>query len=225
MTRPELLRTAYGDLIDVVEGLSDADSWLPTGCLGWTVRDLIQHHLLDGQRALVALGTPAAAPADTDAVTYWSAWQPGTPQADSQRRAVRSLSGVWSRFEALAATYAETLRAVLVLAGRADLKDVVSTQARTLTVDDLMSTLVVEAAVHHLDLVAGGRDGWGLDRPGPRPGPLREVRLVLDGLLGTTGTRDWDDRRWALVGTGRAAPTAAERAALGDAVLRLPLFG
>lgn len=225
MTRRDLLRTAYGDLIQIVHGLSDAESWLPTGCLGWTVRDLVQHHLLDGQRALVALGTPAPPPADTDAVSYWSAWQPGTPQADAQRRVVRALSGVWSSVEALADTYVETLSAVLQLAGRAAPEDLVSTQGHTLTVDDLTSTLVVEAAVHHLDLVAGGRSGWGLDRPGPRPGPLREVRLVLDGLLGTTATTDWDDRRWALIGTGRAEPTTAERGALRDAVLRLPLFG
>ena len=43
---------------------------------------------------------------------------------------------------------------------------------------DLLSTLTVEAAVHHLDLVLR------LDRPGPAAGPLAEVRRVLEGLLG-----------------------------------------
>ena len=48
-----------------------------------------------------------------------------------------------------------------------------------LTVADFLSTLTVEAAVHHLDVVIR------LDRPGPAAGPLAEVRRVLEGLLGS----------------------------------------
>lgn len=48
--------------------------------------------------------------------------------------------------------YVETSAAVLVLVAKADLADVVITQHRRLTVDSLLRTLAVEAAVHHLDL-------------------------------------------------------------------------
>lgn len=35
-----LLRLAYGDLGRVVDDLSEEEGWAPTGCAGWTVRDL-----------------------------------------------------------------------------------------------------------------------------------------------------------------------------------------
>jgi Mycothiol maleylpyruvate isomerase N-terminal domain len=215
----ETLRVAYQDLTRLVTGLTDDDGWRPTGCAGWCVRDLVQHHLLDGQRALVALATPAGRAADTDAVTYWADWRPGTDAAGLHRRQVRIMSGVWSRLEGLGRMYAETLAAVLVAAGRADPAEVVATQGHAVRVDDLLTTLAVEAAVHHLDLVAG------LDAPGPGAGPLRAVRATLDGLLGVPGPAAWSDERWALLGTGRASPTAAEREELGPAAERLPLFG
>ena len=66
----------------------------------------------------------------------------------------------------------------LVAAGRVRPAHLVRTQGRILTVADLLSTLSVEAAVHHLDLVLR------LDRPGPSAEPLAEVRRVLEGLLG-----------------------------------------
>jgi hypothetical protein len=218
MTGLDTLRVAYEDLAGLVTGLSDDDGWQPTGCAGWCVRDLVQHHLLDGQRALVALATPAGRPADTDAVTYWAEWRPCTDAAGVHRRQVRIMSGVWSRLEGLGRMYAETLAAVLIAAQRADPDEVVATQDHALRVDDLLTTLAVEAAVHHLDLVTG------LDAPGPASAPLRAVRLTLDGLLGAPGPA-WSDERWAVVGTGRAAPTAAEREELGPAADRLPLFG
>jgi hypothetical protein len=219
MAAVDTLRVAYGDLAEVVTRLSDDDGWRPTGCAGWCVRDLVQHHLLDGQRALVALGTPAGRPPDVDAVSYWAPWQPGTDDAALHRRQVRIMSGVWSRLEGLARIYAETLRAVLVLADRSEPATVVATQGHALTVEDLLRTLAVEAAVHHLDLVAH------LDAPGPGAAPLRAVRATLDGLLGTPGPAGWADERWAVVGTGRADPTPAELAELGPAAGRLPLFG
>jgi hypothetical protein len=76
-----------------------------------------------------------------------------------------------------------------------------------------------EAAVHHLDLVAF------CDDPGPGPQSLALVRETLDGLLGHSAPADWDDARYALIGTGRAPLTGAERAALGADAARLPLFG
>ncbi|WP_329273219.1 maleylpyruvate isomerase N-terminal domain-containing protein [Streptomyces pseudovenezuelae] len=51
--------------------LGTEESWRPTGCAGWAVRDLVFHCAGDAQRALAALRTPAAGPPDRGAVTYW----------------------------------------------------------------------------------------------------------------------------------------------------------
>ena len=115
--------------------------------------------------------------------------------------------------------YAEAAAAVVVAAGRVRPDEHVRTQGAVITVGDLLSTLVVEAAVHHLDLVAH------LDRPGPSAAPLAEVRRVLEGLLGAPLPGAWGDATAALRGTGREQLTAADRTALGPLADRFPLFG
>jgi hypothetical protein len=215
----DCLRSAYGELLARIEALDEVAAWRPTGCAGWTVRDLVFHLLTDAQRALVALGTPAEGAADVDAVSYWRAWQPGTPGAQAGRRSIRIMASVWSDTRALTALYGESARAVLVLAAREDGAALVATQGHVLTVDDLLATLAVEAAVHHLDLVAFSHG------PGPGAQSLALVRETLDGLLGRPAPPNWDDARYALIGTGRASLTDAERAALGSDAAKLPLFG
>lgn len=120
---------------------------------------------------------------------------------------------------ALATAYAETASAVLVAASRLDPAARVRTQGRVLTVADLLSSLVVETAVHHLDLVLE------LDRPGPAVGPLGEVRRVLVGLLGRPLPSGWDDATAARRCTGRSPLTDADRRALGPDADRFPLLG
>jgi hypothetical protein len=68
----------------------------------------------------------------------------------------------------------------------------------------LLSTLTVEAAVHHLDLV---------------------LRRVLEGLLGRPLPADWDDGTAVRRGTGREPLSAADRAELGAGAAAFPLFG
>jgi hypothetical protein len=109
--------------------------------------------------------------------------------------------------------------AVVVTAGRLDLDAVVRSQGAAMTVADFLSTLTVEAAVHHLDLV--GR----LDEPGPADGPLAEVRRVLEGLSGGPLPGRWDDVTAALRGAGREPLTPQDRAELGAAAEAFPLFG
>ena len=77
-SRAETVRAAYGAFATVVEALDDGASWLPTGCTGWAVRDLVFHCLADAQRGLVALHTPTGRAPDRDAVTYWGDWRPDT---------------------------------------------------------------------------------------------------------------------------------------------------
>jgi hypothetical protein len=214
-----LLRTAYGDLSRVLAALTADEAWEPTGCAGWTPVDLGFHLLGDARRALVALSTPAEGGADTDAVSYWTAWRPPAPEDDAALWSTRIAASTQGGLPAIATRYAETTAAVVVSAGRLRGTDLVRTQGRVLRVDDLLSTLVVEAAVHHLDLVRS------LDRPGPGDEPLAEVRRVLDGLFGRPLPERWDDATAALRGTGRERLTAADRLELGPGVGRFPLFG
>lgn len=167
----------------------------------------------------MALAGPADRPADTDAVSYWRSWRPPGPGEDDDLRRTRAAASVGPALADLAETYAETTRAVLVSAARLGDDELVATQGHVLTVDDVLSTLVVEAAVHHLDLVAH------LDRPGPAAGPLAEVRRVLEGLLGSPLPARWDDATAARRGTGRQPLTGSDRAELGDRAGAFPLFG
>jgi hypothetical protein len=213
----EALRVAYADLADLAASVSEREAWLPTGCAGWVVRDLLLHLLSDAQRGLVALATPASREPDRDAVTYWVDAPTGD---DPQYRHVRGTRTIASAYglRPLTTQYVETARAVVTLAGRADPRACVATQGHTLLVGDLVATLVVEAAVHHLDLVTD------LDRPGPAALPLSVVRRTLDGLLGHPVPVAWDDATYALAGTGRRALDAAESSALGDDAARFPLL-
>jgi uncharacterized protein (TIGR03083 family) len=214
-----LLRSAYGELSALVGDLTPEEGWQPSGCAGWSVLDLTQHLLDDARRGLVALATPAGGPPTTDAVAYWRSWQPSPADDDSTAWRTRVRASVTGGLPGLAPLYAGTAAAVGVAAGRADPGGLVATQGWVLRVDDLLSTLAVEAAVHHLDLVVH------LDRPGPPPAVLAEVRRVLGELLGAPLPAGWDDATAARRGTGREPLTDADRAELGGAADRFPLFG
>ena len=214
MNNVGLLDRVYSDLGDLATSLDEADSWRPTGCPGWCVRDLVFHLLGDAQRALVALATPAEPP-DRTAVTYWDD-SPGRSDPDSREvRSLRTMASAW-KLEYLTSTFAETSRAVLTLAGRADLAAGVATQGHVLTTEDLLRTLITEAVVHHLDLVLE------LDRPGPDPTAVELVATVLDDRLGRAAPGEKLD--WVRLGTGRRSMTDADRPWLGVDADRLPLI-
>lgn len=210
------LASAYGPLADVVAGLGDADAWTPTGCLGWVVRDLVVHLRADTVRALVAVHTPAGRSADCDAVRYWADWGSDADADEETRRWTRAESVPWS-WTGLRDRYVESAAAAARAFDSADPAAVVATQGHALTVADLTSTLVVEATLHHVDLVTS------LDAPGPPAQGLAEVRRVVEALLGPAASlAGWSDERVALVGTGRAVPTPDELADLAGA--RIPVF-
>ncbi|MFF5860303.1 maleylpyruvate isomerase N-terminal domain-containing protein [Streptomyces sp. NPDC012751] len=214
------LSAAYGAASAVVAGLGDEESWRPTGCTGWAVRDLVFHCLGDAQRALVALHTPTDGPVDRDAVTYWRDWRPDTAGAANGRRWARVNGSMFLDFGQLKELYLETLAATVRAAREARPERRVATQGHVLTAGDLITTLAVEATVHHLDLTVGLPHA-----PDPSPEGLAAVRATLDGLLGGSAPPEWSDAHYARVGTGRAALTGAERAALGPSADRFPLFG
>lgn len=215
MTR-SVLASSYSALSGVVGRLDDDAAWTPTGCVGWAVRDLVHHLHADAVRALVAVHSPADVAADCDRVRYWADWG-SDPEADERTRRWTRLEAALFSWPDLRDRYVEAATAVVHAVASVDPASVVRTQGHTLAVDDLMSTLAVEATLHHLDLVAS------LSAPGPGPEGLGEVRRVVEALLGMPASvADWTDLRVALVGTGRAAPTGTELAHLDGATV--PVF-
>ncbi|MEP6696705.1 MAG: maleylpyruvate isomerase N-terminal domain-containing protein [Pseudonocardiales bacterium] len=217
----DVLRAAYRAFSAAVATVDDDRSWLPTGCTGWSVRDLVFHCLGDAQRGLVALHTPSAGRLpDRDAVSYWQEWQPNTPGAANGRRFIRVVASMFLEVGQLCESYLETTAAVADAAGRTDPTEQVATQGHVLTAGDLMRTLAVEATIHHLDLIESLSGA-----PGPSAEGLAEVRWTLDGLLGRPAPDSCDDAHYARVATGRLAMPDAERAELGAVAARLPLLG
>ncbi|RJK96318.1 maleylpyruvate isomerase N-terminal domain-containing protein [Vallicoccus soli] len=186
------------------------------------VADLVAHLLLDAQRALRAAATPADGPPDTDAVTYWRAEGAPDDPAGALAHAwhVRRAASAYARPDGLLAVWRDTAAAAVRAVAAAP--PVVATQGHRLRRDDLVATLCAEAAAHHLDLVV---DLPGA--PGPSPDVLAALVRALDGLAALAGGAPpaWAPERWALVGTGRERPTAAEAAGLGPLAGRLPLLG
>ena len=209
-----LLTESYDALAAVVSRLRDEDAWAPTGCTGWSVRDLLWHLHADAVRGLVAAHTPAGRPADCDAVAYWRSWG-SDPDADERSRRLTRVEAGLHELAALRERYLEAAAATVRAVAAVPAGEVVATQGHALRVDDLVSTLAVEATLHHADLVAH------LDAPGPPAAGLDEARRVVEALLGRTPD-GWPAERVVLVGTGRAEPTAVERDALAGLVV--PVF-
>ncbi|GEO94525.1 maleylpyruvate isomerase N-terminal domain-containing protein [Kocuria turfanensis] len=218
-TRADLVRDACTAFAAVLDGLGDDDSWAPTGCRGWSVRDLAHHCAADAVRGLVALHTPTTARPDRDAATYWADRGADPAAAAEDRRRTRAAASLYPDWEELRGHYRESARALVHAAERCRPGGTVRTQGHVLRVDDLLSTLAVEATVHHLDLIEH-LEGC----PGPAVDGLAEVRRVLTDLWEREPPEHWSDEHFARVGTGRAALPAQDRVQLGPEADLLPLF-
>ncbi len=200
-----------------VAELRDEDLAQPSGCAGWLVRDLVCHLIIDAQDVLITLVTPAETAPTRNALTYWEV-------ADTPPTGDDPLDALIVR---LAAAYQEPwllkfhLDDVGSAAGRAaDLADPrlrVSTKDEVLTAGDYLRAYVLEWTLHHLDLIA--------HLPGAAEPPAESMarcREMLEQIAGTAFPGSWSDRDVLLVGTGRRAPTDAERAELGELTGKLP---
>ncbi|MBZ4016000.1 maleylpyruvate isomerase N-terminal domain-containing protein [Streptomyces purpurogeneiscleroticus] len=215
----DLFSRSWTALRMAVAGLSDEDFARPSGCTGWLVRDLVCHLVIDAQDVLITLVTPADTAPTHDAVTYWNV-------ADTPPTGDDPLDALTVR---LAAAYGDPglltfhLDDVGSAAGRAaaladpDLR--VSTQDMVLTAGDYLTAYVLEWTLHHLDLIAHLPEA-----PEPPAEGLARSREMLEKIAGAAFPASFSDRDALLVGTGRRAPTEAERAELGSLAAKLPLI-
>ncbi|GAB3399489.1 maleylpyruvate isomerase N-terminal domain-containing protein [Flindersiella endophytica] len=213
-----LFSPSWAALRRAVAGLRTEDHAKPSGCAGWLVRDLVCHLVIDAQDVLITLVTPTDQEPTRDAVTYWTiAGAP--PDADDPLSALTVRLAAAYEDPALLAFHLDDVGSA---AGRAaDLADRsvrVRTQEQVLTAGDYLDAYVLEWTLHHLDLVAHLPHVEG-----PAGSGLARTRAMVEQLAGSPFPAGWPDVDVLLVGTGRRAPTAAERAELGDLAAKLPL--
>ena len=213
---------AYTGVTALVSDLDDNDLLLPSGCRGWSIADLLYHMLLDAQRALVAFATPAAGPSDVDHVTYWRVF-PGAGDADAalaHGQWVRRSAAAFIRPTGIVPSWTETSAAAVRAAAAADPRGLVATQDHVLAVPDFIATLVTEAAIHHLDLIASLPEAAA-----PAPAVTTIAVSTMEGLAAPSGLPEhWNAREVLLKGSGRAALTDADRRSLGAGPLSFPLL-
>ncbi len=209
---PALLVELYAAEVVAVRDRPEPDFARPTRT-AWTVRELLFHQLLDAQRTLVALASPAGEdePPDVDAVSYWRPFTPDSDWNDPHAEFVRVAASAYSSGAVLVDHFVTTSEAAGRAVAAADPAGRVRTQGHVITVADLASTLVVEATTHLLDLTV---DLAGA--PTPPTAALAEARRVLEGLHGGPLPGHWDDTEAVLVGTGRQPVPEPDRASLGD---------
>lgn len=213
------LDAAYRGITAVVGG-PDADLLAPTGCRGWLVVDLLLHVVCDAQRALVALATPVDGPADVDAVGYFRGTGDSTDDGAAHARWVRRSAAAFEHPGGVVRLWRDTAPAAVRAAAAADPAAFVGTQGHVLTVADLVATLVTEAAIHHLDLIAHLPGA-----PRPAPGALAVTLSLLDGLAGPDGLpRRWAPGEAVRKSTGRQPLSDADRATLGPRAAAFPLL-
>ena len=208
---------SWAALRAAVADLDDEDFAQPSGCAGWLIRDLVCHLIIDAQDVLITLATPTDAAPTRDEVSYWDI-------ADELPSGDDPLDALTVR---LAAAYQEPrllkfhLDDVGSAAGRAaELADPygrVSTRDQVLTVADYLCAYVMEWTVHHLDLTA-----YLPHVPQPPAEGLARSREMLEKIAGTMFPASSSDADALLVGTGRRAPTDAEKAELGELAGKLP---
>lgn len=214
----DLFSRSWAALLAAVAGLRVEDFERPSGCVGWLVRDLVYHLVIDAQDVLITLATPAGTEPTADAVTYWDiSGEPPTGEDPLDALTVR-----------VAAAYGDPglltfhLDDVGSAAGRAarlaDPGARVSTQDKVLTVGDFLTAYVMEWTLHHFDLIAHLPDG-----PQPPADGQAGSRAMLEEIAGAAFPASFSDRDALLVGTGRRAATGAEEAELGALAARLPL--
>jgi uncharacterized protein (TIGR03083 family) len=203
------LRTAVADL-------ADEDLTQPSGCAGWLVRDLVCHLIIDAQDVLITLVTPTDAEPTRDAVTYWTVSDTPPTGADPLDALIVRLAAAYEEPELLKFHLDDVGAAAGRAAELADPSMRVATQDMALTAGDFLSAYVLEWTLHHLDLRAHVPSVQGPPSEG-----LARTREMLEQLAGAPFPASFSDEDALLIGTGRRAPTEAEKAALGE---RAPLY-
>jgi len=216
----EALREECELVSETVFALSEVEFALPTRLPAWNVKELLGHMYRDIERTHTGLAEPEPAEADTDAMTYWRAYDPRTDSGGVADRA-KEVAGRYASGGELAAAWDVMWREAVDKAAAAGPDRIIPTWGPRMRLNEFLKTRVLEITVHRLDLDdALGRQGWGTDTA---------VGIVDDILVGLLGEEpppelDWDVIDFIEKGTGREPLADDEREALGDLAARFPLL-
>ncbi|GAA2662590.1 maleylpyruvate isomerase N-terminal domain-containing protein [Streptomyces lunalinharesii] len=218
----DLFSRSWAALRAAVAALPDEDFARPSGCTGWLVRDLVCHLIIDAQDVLITLATPADTAPTRTALTYWDVTD-APPTGDDPLDALTvRLAAAYEEPWLLKFHFDDVGSAAGRAAALADPDLLVGTRDEVFTAADYLTTYVLEWTLHHLDLIAH------LPAAAPPPAEgLARARELLEGIAGAAFPASFSDADALLVGTGRRAPTDAERAELaaaGGPAGKLPLF-
>ncbi|MFI2762261.1 maleylpyruvate isomerase N-terminal domain-containing protein [Streptomyces echinatus] len=214
----DLFSRSWAALRTAVAELPDEDFARPSGCTGWLVRELVCHLVIDAQDVLITLVTPTSAEPTRDAVTYWAVTDTPPAGDDPLDALTVRLAAAYEEPRLLKFHLDDVGSAAGRAAGLADPGQRVSTQEMVLTTGDYLCAYVLEWTLHHLDLIAHLPGAAGPPAEG-----LARSRAMLEEIAGAAFPATWSDQDALRIGTGRRAPTAAERAELGPSAGRLPL--
>jgi hypothetical protein len=179
------------------------------------VRDLVCHLVIDAQDVLITLVTPAEGEPTVDATSYWKLAEPPTGE-DPLDALIPRLAAAYGEPRWLKFHLDDVGSAALRAGELADPAVRVSTQGEVLTVGDYLSAYVLEATLHHLDLIQHLQSA-------AEPPALAAAREALEKIAGSPFPVSFSDQDALRVGTGRRRPTSAEQAALEDFGAKLPL--
>ncbi|MBP2401458.1 maleylpyruvate isomerase N-terminal domain-containing protein [Streptomyces syringium] len=212
----DLFSRSWAALRTAVAELPDEDFARPSGCTGWLVRDLVCHLVIDAQDVLITLATPADSEPTRDAVTYWDIVEAPTGDDPLDALIVR-LAAAYEEPGLLKFHLDDVGSAAGRAAGLADPAARVGTRGQVLTAGDYLSAYVLEWTLHHLDLIAHLPDAAEPPAEG-----LARSREMLERIAGTAFPPSFSDKDALLIGTGRRAPSGAEKAELGESAAELP---
>ncbi len=214
----ELFSRTWSALRSAVAELPDDDFARPSGCSGWLVRDLVCHLIIDAQDVLITLVTPADVEPTRDAVTYWEVADAPPTGDDPLDALIVRLAAAYEEPRLLRFHFDDVGSAAGRAAELADPVLRVGTRGEVLTAADYLTAYVLEWTLHHLDLVAHVTGAKGPPAEG-----LARSRQLLETIAGAAFPASLSDADALLIGTGRRAPTDAEKATLGALAARLPL--
>ncbi|WP_020496614.1 maleylpyruvate isomerase N-terminal domain-containing protein [Sciscionella marina] len=210
---------SWSALCAAVAELRDEDFTRPSGCTGWLVRDLVCHLVIDAQDVLITLATPAETEPTRDALSYWELAESPPTGDDPLDALIVRLAAAYEQPGLLKFHLDDVGSAARRAAGLADPDLRVGTKGQVLTAGDYLTAYVLESTLHHLDLIAHLPEST----PPPADG-LARSREMLEQLAGAAFPASFPDTDALLIGTGRRAPSAAERDGLGAVGTRLPLI-
>lgn len=211
----DLFTLTWSALRRAVSALPESAFAEPSGCRGWSVRDLVGHLVIDAQDVLITLATPADSAPTADALSYWTptpVLPAGQAGQDRHDRLTVRLAAAYEEI-ALLRDHLEDLGGAAERAALLAHPDLpVATQGIVLTVRDYLSAYVLEWTLHHLDLLAH------LDPAAAPVGPpsegLAAGRDLVERRLRIRLPQEWADADALRLATGRRPASPAEQAEL-----------